>query len=260
MARRLFVCMSALGSLLLWACPQVWASYPSSYAATNSYRYDPSQGSAGTVYITVSVTGSMQIPSCPSQYVHTPSVDVKLPNGTMAGRITGSGYNPCSNMNFSHVFAFDVSSAGCTIDQLFGGDCVFETQPQIQCPIMGTFLILWKDIEFETAITTSWVSALTKSNGWHPEAAYCSDRTSPPDWPGPFEASPNTASGEYQGAEFMYREVNWGQGFSGVKWVEAFSFISQPFIYQMDPTAPDCTNFDKGYKTGQQVFFHGPIF
>lgn len=238
--------IAVIGALLVMSATSAHA-FSNSYAASRSYSYDPNTGSKGTVYLTVSVTGTTFASGPACSYQHTPSVTVHLPNGTSVSS-SGSSVNACNNMTYSNVFALDLSSIGCAIDDLSSSSCQVTTESSVRCPVMGVVFITWKDIQFERALTQAYISALLV-NGMHPEAQYCSDSSSPPDFPGPNEANADLHSGQVVNIAFLWRETSYQGSFYGVPWQNTFEEIGGVGYY-VKPTMwkPDCTNWDKGFR------------
>jgi hypothetical protein len=230
--------------------------YPNTYAISHSYRFDRTVGASGTLYITATITGAMSPnPGIPCTTQHTPSVQIKKPNGTMTTRVLGPATSACTNMGWSTTFTFDLANEGCTNNYLFGGECVFESQGNITCPLMGLFWIKWKNIQFEVAFTSSKVTQSTSDNPASPGpwlmAPNCSPRsltpgTNLPDWDGS-QGTDDYGTGYWREDQFMYREVDWGQSFTGVWWHEVFPY--GPAWEDPAPNPPpDCTNYDLGIK------------
>jgi len=167
---------------------------------------------------------------------HIPKATVHF-NGA-AQTWQGTGFAPSANMNASHIFPFDLNSCGGLLDT---GQCYGDSQPQIFCTSAGIFYILYKQTQWEVAITTSQVYPTPLPDGWYPEVPYCSSQSSPPDWEGPHETNVY-GTGFFRCKTICYRVVD-GTSFSGVKW-NCFPF--GPCKQVVAASKPDCTNNDKG--------------
>ena len=230
----------AIAALLFMCAVPGRAQFTNNYAQTLSYRYDPNTGSNGTIYITSSITGTMTSPGIPCNYMHTPSVAVKLPNGVTTNRVSGSAVSACSNMGFSTVFTFDLASTGCSPDLLAAGQCQYETQPQIYCPHMGYF---WtgggspRITQFEIA----WTYTKPTDPECYPYSCVaqqnCTSETTPPDYWGPYPDQGDNYP--YLRHALLYRTSN-------VVWHNLWNFSPPQNLY-LDNSPHTCTRLDAGY-------------
>lgn len=231
--------------------------YGSDKHSSNSYAQINTSGGGGSMAADFVECQAGQIHQCINA-THTPFTQVLVTNTATGDSLFHSKHVAGNVAKYNEQVSYGDSL--CCISVQEDSILQFREDDEVDCSVAGPVppAPKHKDVQFGMKITYSWVSALVKSNGWHPEAAYCSDASSPPDWPGPFEASPNTKSGEYAAAEEMYREVDAGKSFTGVPWSWWFSYITEPYIYPSDPYPPNCTNTDKGFKNGVNVFWPLP--
>lgn len=237
-------------------------AFPSTYAASHSYSYDAATGSAGTLYITVTITGHMTIPSCPSQYLHTPSAAIKLPNGTWTQRVSGTPVNACTDMAYSHVFTIDVASAGCPNFPENSQTCSFTSEPEIMCPIMGIFFDDPSLFGIEWAWTRVAVTQCVDIGVGNVECKasyYCQNGSAPPDFQ---PTQINSYNGQYTAATFPPFMLTGSVGFRipnsyGVLWQwpgtvlisvipgsgQWKQFLSPAVAWNNSPFT--CTNYDK---------------
>jgi len=201
---------------------------------------------------------------------HTPQDAFYFTNGEQGSSIDGwtnQGRPVLANgtqMNYSNVWSIGVTpgsvttseglsvpvvqgmfinSPDCNIDTLFAGDCFGETQPQIWCPIMGSwFWKVWKKIQFEDAFTFT-IATGDAGGGYLTQSTDCNNAPSQPiDWPG--EAvivDPNGGinSGYIQSA-LLYRTASWGSKFSG-PWSVLYI---DPWTRRNTNTPGPCTSHD----------------
>jgi len=235
----------AIAVLLVLASIPAVGQFPSTYRNSSFISYDQN---TGTLYWTETINGSSNMTQV--NPIHTPRDEVYFTNGEEGARTTGSlfigqGVPALSQMNYNHMWAFDLQS-NCTLPELDAGECFGETNPQIWCPVQSAFF-LWfpkKKFQLEFATTEGQVVAGPPVGGIWPVAYYCSDESSPPDWYG-IRSTVVYGTGYFVATAIMGRQQEWGKSFNGVPWTQ----IQQVGGVQQVPSGPkpDCTNKDKGF-------------
>jgi hypothetical protein len=202
------------------------AQFPNNYARYTTYSNDGS----GNLVVSMSVTGTAlpPLPNMPGAYHVAQAATIW--NGGAAQWQHGQNVCTSCNVNFNGSWNFSGLDT-CLTD--FAMNCDLEEIANVKCSFYGTF---WAaaalDGAIELAITTTQTVNFVPP---FPQTPYCSDRSSPPDYPG----IPSSQNSFTTAATFCHRSgPNGGQG----------PWTCLPYNRSRNRPAgskPDCTNFDK---------------
>ena len=239
--------------LLLWACPQVWAStFPNTYAVSKTMSYDPTIGSAGTLTINYQFTGTTSPgPMCNTPATHTPKVTTTLSVKGSNGQYTetaqqfrqGTGVAPCVQMNQTLSMSFDLGSDQCTMDDLLVGSCLLSEEQDVYCSVAAGFYVYITQSDTEVAITYS-------QNTHHPappNGVYVVDWATPESTPCDYSPNVVQSSNPQVLQSSFFNGLSVCQRRKGAPAGSAWTCINpSPIVTpEGDTTLHTCTNYDK---------------